>query len=116
MRVPNAEHASIPEAKITRYLLNFQSEKGRSKAKYFIHHGYSLSDWKRLEHDLLWHVQEHEVMSWVERKDEILYAVEGDLELPDGEIGYIRSVWKISRGEENRQLASAYPHRRKKTP
>lgn len=33
MKVPNAQHALIPHAKVTEYLLNLHHKRGRSKAR-----------------------------------------------------------------------------------
>ena len=44
-KLPYAEHVFIPDAKITHYLLNLTHSKGRSKAKFFHGHGFTLADW-----------------------------------------------------------------------
>jgi len=35
MKLPNADQAVVPETKITRYLLDLTSPKGKSKAVFF---------------------------------------------------------------------------------
>ena len=48
MRLPNAENARVEPTKITNYLLSLDSERGRSKAKFFMEFGFTQEEWQRL--------------------------------------------------------------------
>nr|VFK15435.1 MAG: hypothetical protein BECKLFY1418C_GA0070996_101523 [Candidatus Kentron sp. LFY] len=53
MGLSNRENAWIPTAKITEYLLLVTHPAGKSKAPFFLAHGYHPGNSKILEHDLL---------------------------------------------------------------
>lgn len=109
MKLPNAEHAFVEEAKITRYLLNLESRDGYGKAKFFLAHGFSLARWYELEETLLWHAVAHDVVDVASGIDGTLFVIEGEVNTPDGRFPYIRSIWYIETGEEFPRLTSAYP-------
>ena len=113
MKLPNAEHAVVEEAKITRYLLNLESKDGHGKAKFFLAHGFSLARWYELEETLLWHAVAHDVVRIIDRIHDRLYVIEGETSTPDGRSPYIRSVWQIEYGRETPRLISAYPRNRR---
>ncbi len=48
MKLPNAQLATVPEPKITQYLLNLGHPIGGSKAALFLRHGFTVEDWRRL--------------------------------------------------------------------
>lgn len=58
MKLPNAEQASVSEAKI-RYLLS--EEKSGGKDRFFKRFGFSVVQWELLKDALLQHAQSHEV-------------------------------------------------------
>ncbi|MCY4527172.1 MAG: hypothetical protein OXB89_11270 [Anaerolineaceae bacterium] len=115
MKLPNAEHAVIEEAKITRYLLNLDSRDGHGKAKFFLAHGFSLARWYELEETLLWHAVAHNVVDVASGVDGTLYVIEGVANTPDGRSPYIRSIWFIESGQEIPRLTSAYPRSRRRS-
>jgi hypothetical protein len=41
MRLPVAEEAEVPMAKVVRYLLNPSHRSGKSKARFFLGHGFT---------------------------------------------------------------------------
>ena len=61
MKLPNAQFATVPEQKITRYLLNPAHPAGGSKALFFLRFGFTVADWPRLAEALLQHAPQ---MRW----------------------------------------------------
>lgn len=53
MKLPNAELATIPERKMTLYLLNPAHPAGGSKAAFFLKFGFNHANWKLLAEGLL---------------------------------------------------------------
>jgi hypothetical protein len=51
--LPAAEHAIVDAAKVRDYLLSHEHPVGRFKAAFFESLGYTLSDWMRLQRDLI---------------------------------------------------------------
>ena len=97
--LPNAELATIEERKITRYLLDPGHPDGKSKAKFYLSHGYHPGDWRRLADDLLEHAARWPVDKITPQGFGLVYSVEGPIEMPDGQTREIRSVWIIKHGE-----------------
>ena len=61
MKLPNASEAEVPEAKIVRYLLNPNHRSGKSKAQFFLRHGFRIEEWAKLATTLRQHASENEV-------------------------------------------------------
>jgi hypothetical protein len=61
MMLPNAHLALVEREKITEYLLNTEHFYGASKARFFHHFGFSLTDWEALANALREHGQLYEV-------------------------------------------------------
>lgn len=108
-KLPNAEKSIVPEAKITRYLLDLTSKHGRSKAQFFMAFGFTMETWDRLATALKRHALAHEVASTRQTPYGVHYNVEGTLETPDMRNPQVRSVWKIQRGDTIPMLVTAYP-------
>jgi hypothetical protein len=49
MKLPRAELGTVPEEKVTRYLLNAAHSAGGGKASFFLRFGFSVADWRRLK-------------------------------------------------------------------
>ena len=47
MKLPNAQAATVPERKVTLYLLNPAHPAGGSKASFFLRFGFTAADWQR---------------------------------------------------------------------
>ncbi len=60
MRTPNAEHAEVPAAKITHYLLALDSEDGQAKAIFFLSQGFTLFRWRKLADALRNHISDND--------------------------------------------------------
>ena len=112
MKLPNSEQAQVESAKITNYLLSFDSERGKSKAKFFTDLGFNQREWQRLAEALKVHASGYEVTRIVETQHGTKFTVEGVLQTPDGRNPRIRTVWMIYHGTEEPWLITAHPRRR----
>jgi hypothetical protein len=62
MKLPNSELATVPERKVTHYLLNPAHPAGGSKAWFFLRFGFTVGEWQRLADALLGLARENEVV------------------------------------------------------
>jgi hypothetical protein len=108
VRVPNGHRATIDPAKIRDYLLSPVHPIGRFKSAFFVSLGYSRDDWRRLEADLLVHVQDYEVAETQPNPYGVKYVVSGTLFGPLSAAGVI-TVWIVRDGESAPRLVTAYP-------
>jgi hypothetical protein len=109
MKLPQLERCIVPEAKITRYLLDLNSPKGQAKAAFFLAFGFTIEVWQGLAQALIHHAQSHEVSKLVQTDYGVHYVIEGILLTPDGRNPQIRSVWAILNGDDVPRLVTAYP-------
>jgi len=109
MKLPNAELATVPEQKMTHYLLNHTHPAGGSKASFFLRFGFTATDWPRLAESLLHHVRENEVVKTEETRHGKRYVVDGPLTAPDGTILNVRSAWYIIPGNNTPRFVTAHP-------
>jgi len=109
MKLPNAPSATVPEQKITLYLLNPAHPAGGSKARFFLRFGFAVAEWQRLAEALLRHVREHEVAAMEETAHGSRYVVDGLLTAPDGSLLNIRSAWYIDPGGVAPRFVTAHP-------
>ncbi|HEY3914924.1 MAG TPA: hypothetical protein VGN61_10605, partial [Verrucomicrobiae bacterium] len=61
VKLPNVQSATVPERKITHYLLNPAHIAGGSKARFFLRFGFTASEWRLLAKALIRHARENEV-------------------------------------------------------
>ena len=115
MKLPNAEHVFIPDAKITHYLLNLTHPKGRPKAIFFQGHGFTPANWPTLAAALRQHALDGEVVDSTLHKGTVYYVVEGDMRTPDGRAPHVRTVWGIDVGERTPRLITATARERKRS-
>jgi len=108
-KLPNAEQATVPSAKLTRYLLDLTSERGRPKAEFFLAFGFTIEAWEVMAGALKQHAATYEVASTRTIPFGMLFVVEGPLETPDGRNPEVRSVWKILDDSDVPGLVTAYP-------
>jgi len=112
-KLPNHEQCIVPEAKITRYLLDLSSENGRSKARFFLAFGFTIEAWQIMADALKQHAAEYEVTAALMREIfGINYVIEGTLITPDGRNPKVRSIWTIESGDDIPRFVSAYPLQR----
>ena len=95
MKLPFAEQASVPEHKLTQYLLNPAHPAGGSKALFFLKFGFLASDWPRLASALLQQARDNEITETERTAYGVRYVIDGLLSAPDGTLLNIRSAWYI---------------------
>ncbi len=108
-KLPHANQAVVPEAKINEYLLSLTHPDGRDKAVFFMAFGFSSELPEQFEDALLQHAASHEVVKSISSVFGVRYVMEGEFMTPDGRNPDIRSVWFIEIGEEFPRLVTAYP-------
>ncbi len=114
MKLPFANEAEVPRAKIVLYLLNPEHRSGKGKARFFASHGFAVEDWQKLAAALRQHASEHEIMKEETVPLGVRFVVEGEMTMLDGAIARVRAVWFIERGERTPRFVTAYPLKRKK--
>jgi hypothetical protein len=108
-KLPNARAATVPEAKITRYLLDPAHPVGGSKAVFFLRFGFTVAEWERLAWSLRAHAIENEVSEAQENRHGVRYAVDGPLSAPDGTVLNVRTAWFIDANSETPRFVTAHP-------
>lgn len=108
MKLPNAEHARVDREKVTAYLLSMHHPRGTAKARFFESFGFQAANWTVLADALHRHAVRHMVTQTVESAYGTLYAVEGELESPDGRNPRVRTIWIIESGIEEPRLITAH--------
>ena len=109
MKLPDAESATVPERKVTHYLLNPAHAAGGSKAAFFLRFGFTVVEWQRLAEALLRHARENEVVETEQTRHGTRFVVDGPLAAPDGTRLNVRSAWYIHPGGGAPRLVSAHP-------
>src|SRR5258708_22836023 len=84
MKLPNAEFATVPERKVTHYLLNPAHPAGGSKAWFFLRFSFTVAEWQKLADALLRLARENEVVESEITPHGRRYVVDGRLTAPDG--------------------------------
>jgi len=109
MKLPHAELATVPERKVTHYLLNPAHPAGGSKAWFFLRFGFNAIEWRRLAEALLLHARENEARETEQTPHGMRYVVEGRLLAPDGTSLNIRSAWYIDANGGAPRFVTAHP-------
>ena len=109
MKLPNAQSATVPERKITLYLLNPGHPAGGSKASFFLRFGFSAAKWRQLAEALLQHARENEAVAMEQTRHGTRYVVDGPLPAPDGTLLNVRSAWFIDIGGGEPRFVTAHP-------
>ena len=109
MRLPNARLATVPEAKLTRYLLDTRHPDGGPKARLLLAHGYDASAAAVLREGLLRVAREGVVVDVRETGYGLSYGVVGELRTPRGTTLRVRTAWMVEPGEEQPGFVTAYP-------
>ena len=109
MKLPNAELATVPEEKITRYLLNLAHPAGGSKAVFFLRFGFKIEGRSLLAEALLRHARDNDVVESEETPHGTRYAIDGPLRAPDGSVLKVRTAWYINPGTTVPRFVTAHP-------
>jgi hypothetical protein len=105
----HAESAVVDLRKIDDYLLSLTHSEGRSKARFFISHGFTPGDPGLLVAALLRHAREGKVRLSRRNIFGNIHTVKGSMPTPDGRSPMVESVWIIEFGTEYPRLITAYP-------
>ena len=108
MKLPNAEQAFIPEAKLRNYLLSPVHPIGKNKARIFRARGFTLENWRDLERALLQLALEAEVYSTELTEFGRKYTIVGEIHGPDGSPLRVRTGWIVRPGNEAPTLVTAF--------
>lgn len=109
MKLPNAQLATVPEQKVTHYLLNPAHPVGGSKAAFFLRHGFTVLEWVLLKEALLRHASANEVVDMEQTPYGVRYVVDGPLTAPGGTSLNLRSAWYIYPGSDAPCFVTAHP-------
>lgn len=109
MRVPNAERAIVPRAKIVDYLLSPTHSRGKSKERFFRAFGFAPDAWDSMAEALRAHAQTHDVTKQETVSDGERYTVIGQMDTPDKRRPMVRAVWQIDTGTDVPRFITAYP-------
>jgi hypothetical protein len=109
MRMPEAEHAYVPEAKLSGYLLATGHPVGQAKARFFRGLGFDESNVAVLEQALIAIAQNEEVQTSETSPHGTKYVVRGSLAAPNGRTVVIDTIWIIENGQQYPRLVTAYP-------
>jgi hypothetical protein len=109
MKLPNAQLATVPERKVTHYLLNPAHPAGGGKASFFLRFGFTVADWQRLAEALIRHARENEVVETADTRHGRRHVVDGPLTAPDGSSLNVRTAWYISPGIDAPRFVTAHP-------
>lgn len=109
MKLPHAESATVPERKVTHYLLNPAHPAGGSKADFFLKHGFTVAEWQKLAGALLQIARDNVVVETGITPHGRRYVVDGRLDAPDGASLNVRTAWYIDTAGGTPRFVTAHP-------
>lgn len=98
----------VSDSKISDYLLSEHHKEGRSKARFFLALGFSLSKRQVLSDSLIEHAVRNEIAERVENAWGTKFIVRCSFNTPDGRNPCIVTVW-IEQANSPPRLVTAYP-------
>lgn len=113
MKLPYADKAEIPEAKIVRYLLSTTHRAGKSKASFFMEFGFDPGRWEELARALKQHAVDNDIALEEKTTFGTRYVIDGRLKAPNGTWLNIRSAWFIDNEGDAPRFITAHPLRRR---
>jgi hypothetical protein len=108
VKLPFHSLAVVSRRKIVDYLLSSTHPSGRHKANWFAGFGFSIDNWRRLAEALKRHAG-HDVAKIEATPFGVRYVIEGIMEMPNGALPRVRSVWFVEEGSEIPEFVTAYP-------
>jgi hypothetical protein len=109
MKVPHFEQAIIKTEKLTKYLLNFDHPKGKSKAKLFQILGFELSNADELASQLLNIIFENDFNEVEETQHGVSYIVFGNIVGDNGRTRLLKTIWMLPKDSDIPHFVTAYP-------
>ena len=109
MELPFIDSLRVDQSKITGYLLN--EATGRGKATFFLRLGFRADDWETLVAALKAQARDNPVVSVVDSPYGKRYSVDGAIETPDNRQPRprVRTVWILEPGTKAPRLITAHP-------
>ena len=109
MQLPFIDSLRVDRSKITGYLLN--DTTGRGKAAFFLRVGFRPESWEALAEALKAQARGNPVATIVDSPYGKRYSVDGTLETPDNREPRprVRTVWILETGSEVPRLITAHP-------
>ncbi len=112
MHLPHSKKAEVPAHKITEYLLSSTHRAGKSKAAFFLKHGFTKANWRLLADSLRQHAIDNLVGEMSETPFGRRYVVDGQVIAPDGNALNVRTVWFIRPRARVPVFVTAHPIKR----
>ena len=109
MKLPNADRAIVPQAKIADYLLSQTHPKGKGKAGFFLPLGFTPAAWNVMADALRNQAQVNDVSTRTAVSDGERYTVIGPIDTPSGQRRVVRTVWQIDTDSDLPRFITAYP-------
>ena len=109
MELPFIDSLRVDQSKITGYLLN--EATGRGKATFFLRFGFRTNDWETLAAALMTQARGNPVVSVVDSPYGKRYSIDGAIETPDNRQPRprVRTVWILETGTKAPRLITAHP-------
>ncbi|MBI4189625.1 MAG: hypothetical protein HY525_03705 [Betaproteobacteria bacterium] len=109
MELPFIASLRVDQSKITGYLLNERT--GRGKATFFLRLGFHAEDWETLAAALKAQARDNPVALTVDSPYGKRYSVDGAIGTPDNRQPRpkVRTVWILETGTEVPRLITAHP-------
>jgi hypothetical protein len=99
---------TVPEGKITGYLLDPDHRFGGPKARFFLALGFSQAEWRAMAAALAAHPALNPIESTTTTRHGAKYVVRCSLATPDGRNPCVVTVW-MKDGDSPPRLVTAYP-------
>jgi len=115
MRLPGIEKAEVSETKIVKYLLSTTHRAGKSKAAFFMAHGFDPRRWDELDTALRQHAMDNEVAREEKTIFGTRYVIDGVLKARDGRLLSVRTVWFVDDDGDVPRFVTAHPLRRRRS-
>jgi len=109
MKLPNSINSYIIKEKLSKYLLNFNHDVGKSKALYFSKFGFNIKNIDDFEKSLLQHSIDREIFSTSEDTFGINYKLKCNINNPDNRNPCIITIWIIEHNSNTPRFITAYP-------
>lgn len=109
MKLPNRDKVVIPKDKLLKYLLSETHPHGKSKARFFLRHGFRQSNVQTLSNALENIARTAEVTNKVSTAHGEKYVLEGNIKPSIGKTIRIRTIWIIDKGRKSPRFVTAYP-------
>jgi hypothetical protein len=109
VQLPNAERATVDDAKVRDYLLSPSHPVGRFKCVYFAALGFVPNDWPALRDALLDLGRSGDATPGQASPFGQKFEVRGTLRGPAGRQAEVATVWLVSNGQDFAHFVTAFP-------